>query len=281
MTELVRVGGPLAGVGLAALVVARVAWQRLAGFALVVLGSAAIAYALHPHTQTLKLAAAGIGGAIVCLLLALVFRRWPWLLPLVALVCVPLRVPVSLSGSRNLLLPLYLVVASAGLVLAWELVRGDERSRELGPLAWPLAGFVLWSALSLTWTQDVKEGGVELVFFLLPFSGLALMLARLAWTRRLLQALALELVAMALIFAGVGVYQYLTRDVFWNPKVIVANAYAPFYRVNSVFWDPSVYGRFLIVAILVALVVVLLGTSRRTALVATGAIGFIWLGLLL
>ena len=55
---------------------------------------------------------------------------------------------------------------------------------------------------------------------------------------------------MAVVFAVVGIYQYVTRDVFWNPKVIVGNAYAPFYRVNSVFWDPSIYGRFLVVAIL-------------------------------
>jgi putative inorganic carbon (HCO3(-)) transporter len=281
MTELVRIGGPLAGVGLAALMLSRVAWQRLAGFALVVLGSGAIALALHPHTQTVKLAAAAVGGGIVCLLLAAAFHRWPWLLPPAALVCVPLRVPVNLSGSRNLLLPLYAVVASAGLVLAWELVRGDERSRELGPVTWPLAGFVLWSGVSLAWTQDVKEGGVELVFFLLPFSVLALMLARLAWTRRLLQGLGLELVAMALLFAAVGFYQYLTRDVFWNPKVIYSNAYAPFFRVNSVFWDPSVYGRFLIVAILIALTVALLGRSRPLALAATGVIGVLWLGLLL
>ena len=48
----------------------------------------------------------------------------------------------------------------------------------------------------------------------------------------------------------------LTRDVFWNPKVIVGNAYAPFYRVNSVFWDPSIYGRYLVVAILATLALV-------------------------
>ncbi len=51
---------------------------------------------------------------------------------------------------------------------------------------------------------------------------------------------------MAVAFARIGIYQYATSDVFWNPKVIVGNAYAPFYRVNSVFYDPSVYGRFLV-----------------------------------
>ena len=61
-----------------------------------------------------------------------------------------------------------------------------------------------------------------------------------------------ELAAMALVFAVVGVDQYQTRNIYWNPKVH-HNANAPdgwFYRVNSVFYDPSIYGRFLVVAIL-------------------------------
>ena len=48
--------------------------------------------------------------------------------------------------------------------------------------------------------------------------------------------------------------------------MIVGNAYAPFYRVNSVFYDPSIYGRFLVVAILAALVVVALRRDRRRRL---------------
>jgi O-antigen ligase len=44
--------------------------------------------------------------------------------------------------------------------------------------------------------------------------------------------------------------------------VIVGNAYAPFFRVNSVFWDPSIYGRYLVVAILVTLAGILLGGVR-------------------
>ena len=67
-------------------------------------------------------------------------------------------------------------------------------------------------------------------------------------------------------------YQYATRDVFWNPKVIVGNAYAPFYRVNSVFYDPSVYGRFLVVAMLAALVLALYDRDRRVAYGSGGAI---------
>ncbi len=71
---------------------------------------------------------------------------------------------------------------------------------------------------------------------------------------------------MALVFAVIGVEQYLTRNIYWNPKVKVDNAYAPvswFYRVNSIFYDPSIYGRFLVVAILASLALVLFAPRPR------------------
>ena len=46
---------------------------------------------------------------------------------------------------------------------------------------------------------------------------------------------------------------------------MVDNAYAPdswFYRVNSVFYDPSIYGRFLVVAIVASLVSSCFGARR-------------------
>jgi O-antigen ligase len=86
---------------------------------------------------------------------------------------------------------------------------------------------------------------------------------------------------MALVFAVVGFYQYETRDIFQNPKVIYSNAYAPFFRVNSVFWDPSVYGRFLVLAMAPSIVLIVLGRPLRIALAAFAALVVIWLGLLI
>jgi hypothetical protein len=109
---------------------------------------------------------------------------------------------------------------------------------------------------------------------------LALCLARLPWEPRRLPALFLQLAAMGLVFAVVGIYQEGARHVFWNPKVIVGNAYASFFRVNSLFWDPSIYGRFLVVAILACLVVALCTSDGRTAALAAIAIAVMWVGLL-
>ena len=75
-------------------------------------------------------------------------------------------------------------------------------------------------------------------------------------------------------------YQWVTRDVFWNPGIIVGNAYAPFFRVNSVFWDPSIYGRYLAVAILVTLAGIVLGGVRGLRSVGLYVVVVaIWIGL--
>jgi O-antigen ligase len=174
---------------------------------------------------------------------------------------------------------MYGVVAAAALAFAWHLVKGDDRARELGPLTLPLSAFVLWSGLSLAWSQDLRQGAIELLAFYLPFGVLTLALARLPWRREWLGVTWVLLAGMAVLFSLIGIYQYETRDVFWNPKVLVGNAYAPFYRVNSVFWDPSIYGRFLVVAILASLVLVVHGTNRRLAWAAAAVVVVSWIGL--
>ena len=279
--HLAHVGGPLAAAGLALLVVGTRRDLRLAGLGAWLVGCAFLAVYVAPSGHTAVYGAGAVVGAIGAVALAAVFRRWPWLVAVLTLACVPARIPVHVgSTDSNLLLPLYAVVGGAAVLLGWELYRGDTRSRELGPLSWPLGLLVAWTGLSLAWTEDLHEGAVALLFFWLPFGILAISIARLAWSRRWLTFLYVELVGMALAFAVIGVYQYATRDVFWNPKVIVGNAYAPFYRVNSVFYDPSVYGRFLVVAILGALVIALYDRNRRAAYAAAVAIAGIWVGLL-
>jgi len=279
--DLARVGGPLACIGLAVLFAGTRRDLRLGGLAAWLVGCALLAAYLAPDGHAKVYAGAAVVGALGAAAIAALFRRWPWLVAVGALACAPARIPVHVgSTDANLLLPLYAVVAGAATLLAYELARGDGRTRELGPLTWPAAALVAWSGLTLAWTEDLREGAVALLFFWLPFGMLALALARLAWSRRWLIFLYAQLVLMAVAFALIGMYQYATRDVFWNPKVIVGNAYAPFYRVNSVFYDPSVYGRFLAVAILAALVLALYDRNRRNAYAAAAGIAVIWVGLL-
>jgi len=244
-------------------------------------GSAALALYLAPDGHNGTLAAAAAVGLVLASAGAWLLLRFPWALAFATLACIPIRIPIDVGDERaNLLLPLYGVVASYALALGWQLRRGDERARELGPIAWPLAAVVAWTGLALLWTDDLRQGAIFLTAFVLPFGLVAVGFARLPFDRRALVRLYAALVATALAYAGVGLYQWVTREVFWNPKLRVDNAYAPFFRVNSVFWDPSIYGRYLVVAILATLALVLLGVRERLLAAGIVVIAAIWIGLL-
>jgi O-antigen ligase len=236
---------------------------------------------LAPDGRTGLLVAGAVGGLVAAAVGAWLLVRVPWALAFATLACIPIRIPIDIGDEdANLLLPLYAVIGALALALAWQILRGDERVRELGALAWPLAAVVAWTGLALLWTDDLREGAIFLTAFVLPFGLLAVGFARLPFSRRALLALYGALVATALAYAGVGLYQWATREVFWNPKLRVDNAYAPFFRVNSVFWDPSIYGRYLVVAILATLALVLLGVRERLLAAGIVAITAIWVGLL-
>jgi O-antigen ligase len=196
---------------------------------------------------------------------------------------VPIRIGVHLGdASSKLLVPLYVVIAGGVVLLAWDLMAGDETVRELRRVSMPLALLVAWTSISILWTRDVHDGAVELIAFYVPFTLLAICIARLPWHELGLRVLFVELLVMGVAFSVVGFYQYETRDIFQNPKVITANAYAPFFRVNSVFWDPSIYGRFLVVAMLPALVLLARNRLPRWAPAATvAALAVLWAGLLI
>ena len=282
MSELARIAGPVGCAGLVLLLLATRRDLRLAGLVAWASATAALAAYLAPDGKLALLGLAAVGGLVVAAAGGWALLRWPWALAFATLACIPLRIPVSLGDEEaNLLLPLYLVVAALALSLGWQLARGDDRSRELGVIALPLAAVVAWTGLSLLWTDDLRRGAIFLLAFVLPFGLLAVGFARLPWSRRPLVWTYGVLLATALAFAAVGGYQWVTRDVFWNPTVIVGNAYAPFFRVNSVFWDPSIYGRYLVVAILAVLTLVLLGLRGRLLGAAFALVVVLWLGLLL
>jgi hypothetical protein len=280
-----QAAGAVGAAGLALLIAGDRRQLRLAGLAAWAIGCAGLTVYLAPHGHHRLLAAAAVFGVVAAGAGAWIVLRVPWLLALATLACVPARIPVHVGSTQaNLLLPLYAVVAVAAVALAWELSGDGPKKRELGPLTWPVALFVAWDGISLLWSKDVRQGAIELLFFVLPFGLLAVALARLVWSRVWVLTLYVQLAVMALVFAVIGIVQYETRNIFWNPKVRVDNAYAPsgwFYRVNSVFYDPSIYGRFLVVAILASVVVVLLRRGDALWQVAVAlVIGITWAGLL-
>jgi putative inorganic carbon (HCO3(-)) transporter len=280
LTLLADAGGVAGALGLATLMLATGRSARVAGFVGWAFGMGALAYYLAPHGHRSLLAGAAFVGLIGAAAGGAILVRVPWLLPFFALAVAPARLPVHVGGTdANLLLPLYAVVAAAALALFWELPGEQERRRELGPVAWPLALWIAWTGISILWTEDLRQGAIELVFFVLPFGLLAVSIARLPWRAAGIRWLGIQLLAMGVVFAAVGIYQWTTRDIFWNPKLLVGNAYEPIYRVNSVFYDPSIYGRFLVLAILAGLAFVLSRLRTREAGAVVVCVAIVWTGL--
>jgi putative inorganic carbon (HCO3(-)) transporter len=231
-------------------------------------------------------AAAAAAGLAAVAALALAIARRPLLLPLLAFAALPFRIPIEAAGqTANLLVPLYGVIAAGTLAHVPALVRGERptgtRARPRGPLAAVLLAFVALYAAQALYVDDVSVAGQQVVFFYVPFTLLFGLLVRLEWTRRMLVSCLGVVAALALVFALIGFVEYATRTLLLNPKVIASNAFGSYFRVNSLFFDPNIYGRFL-AEVMIALAAVVAWTSRRRdiALLAA-ALALLWAALVL
>jgi putative inorganic carbon (hco3(-)) transporter len=182
--------------------------------------------------------------AVVVGALAYAFRRWPILMPLAIIVALPFRVPLHAGGdTANLLVPLYLVIAAA--VVATALRDWSDPSPAHAPraLAWLLAAAVVLYALQTLYSEDFSKGLQNVCFFFIPFTVAYRLLREVVWDRRLLRWALIVLAVEATAFVFVGTVELATRSLFWNDQIIRSNEFHTYFRVNSVFWDPNVYGR--------------------------------------
>jgi O-antigen ligase len=238
----------------------------------------------------LALAAGGCGLAVLALG-ALALHRRPELLALAAAAALPFRVPIESGGdTANLLVPLYLVIAAGALAYALPRLRAPRGLDDLGPpqgeherglLEWLLAGAVVLYAAQASYSSDFDGALSQTIFFYVPFALLYALLARIRWTQQLAGRCLIVLLVLAVAFVGIGFVEYAKRELLLNPKVISSNQFEAHFRVNSLFFDPNIYGRFL-ATVMLALVAMLLW-CRRSALVAGCAAGLalLWAGLVL
>jgi putative inorganic carbon (hco3(-)) transporter len=273
---MAEIAAPIACLGLAVLLVARTRRNRIAGLGYALVGTILLIASLTP-ASAVELAAALVGAVVIAPLLAWLFRREPWLIAYATLAFVPFRVHFL---HHNLLVPLYGVALGAAALLLWQLLEGDDRSREFGIASWPLALYLGWIGFSVEWTVDLHAAVIDLLAFYIPFTIIAVSIARLPWRPSRVRILYGELAAMALIFAAVGFYQYETRSIFQNSKVEISNTYSALFRVNSVFFDPSIYGRFLVIALIPTAVLLVRGRFGRWGFAALAGAAVVWLGLL-
>ena len=120
-------------------------------------------------------------------------------------------------------------------------------------------------ALQALYSKDFDTALEQIVFFLIPFALLFALLREVRWTRELVLGCVGVLVVLALVFCAIGFWEYDRRELFWNPKVIAANQFESYFRVNSVFWDPNVYGRFLALVMLAVTALMLWSTRGRAS----------------
>jgi O-antigen ligase len=261
------------------------------------------------------IAAAVLGAALVIAALALFMRRWPQAFPLLAVLALPFRLPISADGRTvNLLIPLYLVVAAGTIahllprLLQWYRCRsrgdaridhsqkdrlapsGEDRSagvsgarraglRSARGLEWLLLGSVVLYAVQALYSVDHAKAAENVAFFYLPFGLLFLLLRDVRWTRELALACLGVAVALAIAFAGVGFVEYYRKALFLNPKVVAANQYDNYFRVNSLFFDPNIYGRYLALVMIAVTTVVLWSRRRRDVLGGAAVLAWILAGL--
>ena len=231
-------------------------------------------------TEPAGVALLGTGGLLAIAGAALLVR-YPAVTPVALLAVAPFRVPVELGNEEAfLLLPLYLVIAASVLALAYRILRGERPPPPPFLLSLPLTAFVTLTATSFLWTWDERAGAIALAFFVLPFvAGLAVV-ARAPLADWLPRALLVTLVALGGLFAAIGIWQAQTRTLFFARDLEVANAYTSFFRVTSLFKDPSLYGRYLVIPIAVLLVAIFVRRGRTLDwVVATAVVAFLFWGL--
>jgi len=235
----------------------------------------------HP----LEAAVGGAGLAVVTVAWAVLYHHRQRLVAPLSLLALPFRIPISAGGTvANLLVPLYVVIAAATLgTLVFPAKREGEppargsAARLLGAaLCLNLVLYGLQATYSPGFAKALQNG----TFFLAPFTLLYAVLVRQRFPERLLAATLKAVAGLAAVLVAVGFVEYARGKVFLNPKLIAANSFDSFFRVNSVFFDPNIFGRFLAEVIVAVVVAIYASRSRRRALAAGALVVWLWGGLL-
>ncbi len=295
--DLAQIAAVTAAAGAALLLAGRGRAVVICGLALSALGAAGLAAApsglgpLDELTSPAGAAAGALALAALCVAAGVFVARPAWV-PLAVLATAPLRPPIAFEsgggfplaladdGQLGRLLPLYFVLAAAGLALAWRAGRGAPGAARGLPRAvgLPAAAFIAFACVSLTWADELESGAELLLFFTVPFAVLVGVVARAPFPDWAPAALARIGIALAAVFAAVGLYQAATRELFFfAPNLAVSNANSDFFRVTSLFGDPSLYGRHVVLGL--GLVLVALALRRIDLRLGVPLLVLLWGGL--
>jgi O-antigen ligase len=251
--------------------------------------------AIHHH-PLLALVAALVALAALALV-ARVIALQPRVLGLLTLLALPFRVPVSAGGgSADLLVPLYFVVGAGALAFAVPALLGRPNPLKTNASSAPNAitwlkrllalVIVLYAVQSLYSPTGGSPSGFEkalqnMVFFYVPFAVLFCLLEGIEWTPRLVRQCLLLVVALGVVFSGIAFIEYATKTVLFNSKLVAENQLYTYFVVNSVFFDPNIFGRYLALVMALLAVVLLYDRRPREHLAAAVVLAVLWVALVL
>jgi O-antigen ligase len=237
------------------------------------------------HHHPLRGVAAVAAVLLVIAALANLIDRHAQLLPLLAVAALPFRVPLG-SVSSGLLIPLYAVIAAGAVVLirrSWNqpFRASKEDGRRLPLLQILIAAVLIVYALQSLYSpgQGVTRAVENVGFFYIPFALLFHLLRGIDWNAALLRRCLFVLVGLAAVFVLVGLAELADGSHLLLNRSLDQDA--RFVRINSLFYDPNVFGRFLALTMIIASVVMLFERRRKSVLTAAAVLALMWVGLLL
>jgi putative inorganic carbon (HCO3(-)) transporter len=234
---------------------------------------------VHRHPLE-AVVAAGVALAVLAAA-AYGIRRIPWIIAPATVLTLPFRIPITSNGNTNsLLVPLYFVIAASAL--SW-LVPVLWQARASAPVPPPresrapallfeklLAAFIVVYAIQALYSPS--SGFVTAVqnevFFYIPFAVLLARLRDIEWTRPLMLRCLQITVGLAIAFSLIGFLEEATRTLYFR-----SNEY---FTINSVFYDPDIFGRYLALAMLLVTTVLLYERRARTQLGAVLTLAILW-----
>lgn len=223
---------------------------------------------------------------------AYVIHRMPWVVAPLTALTVPFRIPITTGSgatatTNNLLVPLYVVIAASAL--AWlvpVLWRAHTDKRNLRPPREPrpapllfeklLAAFIVLYAAEALYSTDFVKALQNEVFFYIPFAILLARLRDLEWSRKLLVQCLAVTVVLAIAFSLIGFVEEATKHLWLSPKLIASNQLHEYFTVNSVFFDPDIFGRYLALVMLLLATVLLYHPRPRIQLGTVAILAILW-----
>jgi putative inorganic carbon (hco3(-)) transporter len=238
-----------------------------------------------------------IVGAVVVLIVlgvaAYLIHRRPWLVAPLAALTLPFRIPINSGGNtNNLLVPLYFVIAASALAwlvpMLWSMraeaqfasANREPRPRRAEALLFEklLAAVVVLYALQALYSdgQGFVKALQNEVFFYIPFAVLLVRLRDLEWNRQLLVRCLVVTIALAVLFSFIGFWEEATKHLLLPSKLVEENELHPYFTVDSVFYDPNIFGRYLALVMILVATVLIYDQRVRMQLISIATLAILW-----